>query len=72
MVAALKNGRNSVGIEIDREYCRMAARRLKTENAGLFGSSELIFERVQIEASQQTLYIDPELSRLRTCRQPIF
>jgi DNA modification methylase len=71
MVAALKNGRNSLGIEIDREYCRMAARRLKTENAGLFGSSELIFERAQIESSQQTLYADPELSRLRTCRQPI-
>jgi DNA modification methylase len=25
MVAALKNGRNSLGIEIDREYCRMTA-----------------------------------------------
>ncbi len=26
MVAALRNGRNSIGIEIDPEYCRMAAR----------------------------------------------
>jgi DNA modification methylase len=71
MVAALKNGRNSIGVEIDREYCRMAARRLKAENAGLFGSSELIFEKAQIESSQQAVYIDAELSRIRTSRQPI-
>jgi len=65
MVAALKNARNSIGVEIDREYCRMAARRLKAENSGLFSSSELIFEKAQAEPSQQTLYVDPELSRLR-------
>jgi len=65
MVAALKNGRNSIGVEIDREYCRMAARRLKAESSGLFSSSELIFEKAQTESSQQTLYLDPELSRLR-------
>jgi len=71
MVAALKNGRNSIGVEIDREYCRMAARRLKAESSGLFASSELIFEKAQIESSQQVVYIDPELSRLRTARQRI-
>jgi site-specific DNA-methyltransferase (adenine-specific) len=65
MVAALKNARNSIGVEIDREYCRMAARRLKAENSGLFSSSELIFEKAQAEPSQQALYVDPELSRLR-------
>ncbi len=71
MVAALKNGRNSIGIEIDREYCRMAARRLKAENAGLFSSNELIFEKAEAEPAQQTLYVDPELSRLRTSHEPI-
>lgn len=71
MLAGLKNGRNSIGIEIDRDYCRMAARRLKAEHAGLFGASELIFEKAQVESSQQALYLDPELSRLRTSRQPI-
>jgi site-specific DNA-methyltransferase (adenine-specific) len=70
MVAALKNGRNSIGVEIDREYCRMAARRLKAESSGLFSSSELIFEKAQIESSPQALYVDPELSRLRVARQP--
>jgi site-specific DNA-methyltransferase (adenine-specific) len=71
MVAALKNGRDSIGVEIDREYCRMTARRLKAESSGLFASSELIFEKAQIESSQQVVYIDPELSRLRTARQRI-
>ena len=36
MVAALRTGRNSVGVDIDPEYCRMAARYLKAENSGLF------------------------------------
>jgi modification methylase len=71
MVAALKNGRNSIGVEIDREYCRMAAKRLKAESSGLFSSSEIIFEKAQVESSQQALYIDPELSRLRATRQHV-
>jgi DNA modification methylase len=69
MVAALKNGRHSVGVEIDREYCRMAAKRLKAESSGLFSSSELIFEKAEGKSSQQALYVDPELCRLRVVRQ---
>ncbi|MEK6654281.1 MAG: site-specific DNA-methyltransferase [Thermodesulfobacteriota bacterium] len=45
MVAAFRTGRNSIGIEIDPEYCRMAARYLKAENTDLFTSAELRFER---------------------------
>ena len=71
MIAALKNGRNSIGIEIDRQYCRMTARRLKTESSGLFASAELIFEKAQAESSQQLVYVDPELSRLRPTRQQL-
>lgn len=44
LVAALKTGRNSIGIEIDREYCRMAAIRLHEENEPLFGKAKLQFE----------------------------
>ena len=44
MVAALKTGRNSIGVEIDREYCRMAAIRLQQENEPLFGKAKLQFE----------------------------
>lgn len=65
MVAALQKGRNSIGVEIDREYCRSAARRLKTENSGLFTSAELVFERVVRELSEPAVCVDAELSRLR-------
>jgi modification methylase len=39
MLAAMKWNRNSIGIEIDPHYCRLAARRLLNENADLFSSS---------------------------------
>lgn len=45
MVAALRAGRNSIGIEIDPEYCRMAARYLKAETSDLFAAAELRFEQ---------------------------
>jgi site-specific DNA-methyltransferase (adenine-specific) len=46
MVAAMKWRRNSVGVEIDREYCRMAARRLKHEATDMFSDAQLRFERL--------------------------
>ncbi len=51
MVAALRTGRNSIGIEIDPEYCRMAARYLKAETADLFMSAELRFEKAPTETT---------------------
>ena len=44
MVAALKHGRNSIGVELDTDYCKMAASRLMNENSSLFGQA-----RFQIE-----------------------
>jgi site-specific DNA-methyltransferase (adenine-specific) len=49
MVAALRTGRNSIGIDIDPEYCRMAARYLKAENADLFSTAKLLFEKAAAE-----------------------
>lgn len=49
MVAALRTGRDSIGVEIDPEYCRMAARYLKAETSGLFSNAKLLFERVSTE-----------------------
>jgi modification methylase len=49
MVAALRTGRNSIGIDIDADYCRMAARYLKAETADLFATSKLAFEKVAAE-----------------------
>jgi modification methylase len=45
MVAALRNGRHSIGVEIDPEYCRMAAAFLKAEGSALFSKTELVFEK---------------------------
>lgn len=51
MVAALRSGRNSIGIEIDPDYCRMAARYLKAETADLFTTAELRFEKAPTETA---------------------
>jgi len=47
MVAALKADRNSIGIEIDPDYCRIAVSRFNSENATLFSRSEISFQRTQ-------------------------
>jgi len=46
MVASLRYGRNSIGIDIDAEYCRTAARILKKESSNLFLKTELLFEKM--------------------------
>ena len=46
MVAALRYSRNSIGVEIDLEYCRMAARYLKAERTNYFTNTKLIFEKM--------------------------
>lgn len=70
MVAALRTGRNSIGVEIDPEYCRMAARYLKAENADLFSTAKLQFEKTTTELAclvkeDQALYeVRPARKRL--------
>jgi site-specific DNA-methyltransferase (adenine-specific) len=70
MVAALRTGRNSIGVEIDPEYCRMTAQYLKAENSGLFPSVKLLFEKANIEQTcvvmeDQALYeIKPAKKKL--------
>ncbi len=44
MVAALKHGRNSIGVELDTDYCKMAASRLLNENSSLFGHAQFQIE----------------------------
>ena len=39
--AALNAGRNSIGIDIDPEYCRMALRRLDSESGPLFARASI-------------------------------
>ncbi len=47
MLAALRNGRNSIGVEIEPEYCKIAARQLKAESNNLFNKVKLIFEKAE-------------------------
>ena len=46
MLAAMKCDRNSIGIEIDSEYCRKAAKRLEKENHTLFPNAHLDFSKL--------------------------
>ena len=68
MVAALRTGRNSVGVEIDPEYCQMAARYLKAENAGLFANADLAFETASSEG-ERLVREDHALYRVRPARK---
>lgn len=47
MAAAMRCDRNSIGIEIDGGYCRMAMSRLKAEAHGQFSNAQLVFEKVE-------------------------
>ena len=51
MIAALRYGRNSIGIDIEPEYCRMTARYLKKESSNLFLNTELMFEKMVADRS---------------------
>jgi site-specific DNA-methyltransferase (adenine-specific) len=51
MITALSNGRNSIGIDIDPEYCRMAASYLKAESINLFRDANLRFEKIVTDPS---------------------
>jgi len=68
MVAAFRTGRNSIGIEMDPEYCRMAARYLKAENTDLFASAELRFERISAGRACAVME-DPALYEIRPAKK---
>ncbi len=68
MVAALRTGRNSIGVEIDPEYCRMTARYLKAETADLFSTTKLLFEKAATETASHVKE-DPALYEVRPARK---
>lgn len=49
MIAAFRTNRNSIGVEIDPDYCRLAARNLKAQTTNLFSRAQLLFEKVSTE-----------------------
>ncbi len=70
MIASLRSSRNSIGIDIDPEYCRMAARCLKKEGSNLFLNTELIFEKVIIDNSgHMQVCEDQALYEVRSARK---
>ena len=74
LVASLRTGRNSIGIEIDREYCRSAARFLKAEtaNMNLFYNAHLSFEVLsQDESGQLQVSEDQALYNVKSARKPM-
>jgi site-specific DNA-methyltransferase (adenine-specific) len=70
MVAAFRTGRNSIGVEIEPDYCRMAARYLKAETANLFSNANLIFEKALKEKAYQ-IREDQELCRVNPARKKL-
>jgi len=68
MVAALKNNRNSIGVEIDPEYYPMTARYLKAESSDLFSDAKLIFEKAIAQKEAHVVREDRELYRVRPAR----
>jgi len=70
MIAALRYERNSIGIEIEPEYCRMAARYLKKESSNLFLNTELIFEKIMADNSgQMQICEDQALYEVKSARK---
>ncbi len=53
MLACLKNGRNSIGIEIDSDYCAAAERRLLKESQSLFSTARV--QTCRLESAREAL-----------------
>jgi len=72
MVASLRYGRNGIGIDIDPEYCRMAARFLKKESSNLFLRTELKFEKmIPDNTGHMQVCEDQALYEVRSSRKTI-
>jgi len=71
MVAALKYQRNSIGVEIDPEYCHMAAAYLKAESNNLFNDTELIFEKAEERRTAWVVRENQELYEVKPARKKL-
>ena len=63
----IERGRNSIGVELDTDYCKLAASRLMNENGSLFGQARFQIElkpHAAVEAVT-TLAETPPLYRTR-------
>jgi len=70
MIASLRYGRNSIGIDIDPEYCHMATRYLKKESSNLFFDTEMRFEKMIVDnAGHMQVCEDRALYEVRSARK---
>lgn len=69
MVAAVSHGRNSIGVEIDRDYCRMAARHLKAAQEDIFSSAKIRFENALMKDDLCLVREDKALYRVRRAKE---
>jgi site-specific DNA-methyltransferase (adenine-specific) len=67
MVAAFRYGRNSIGVEIDSDYCQAAASQLANENTSLFQKAEvrLDLQRRSRQAASSVLQEKPTAYKVR-------
>lgn len=69
LVAALRAERNSIGVEIDQEYCRMAAQRLREESNNLFSSATLLFQKLDSKfADSPSIRKAPEIYETKSIK----
>lgn len=66
MVAALRANRNSIGLDIDAEYCRMAAKRLQAETANLFNDARLVFQKSIVNNKNGSITLREEQAHYST------
>ena len=72
MIASLRYGRNSIGMDIDPEYCRMTAGYLKKESSNLFLDTELVFEKlISDKSGQLQVCEDQGLYEVRSARKSL-
>lgn len=69
MAAAMKCGRNSIGIEIEPKYARMTARRLQQESQDLFSVRNLEFSSLFREEEKGGLCVREEPSLFRAAKR---
>jgi site-specific DNA-methyltransferase (adenine-specific) len=69
MVAAMKCGRNSVGVEIEPKYARMAARRLEQESQDLFATRTLEFLHAYPDEKAERLCVREDKELYKTTKR---
>lgn len=69
MVVTLRYNRNSIGVEIDPEYCLMAAAYLKAESNNLFIDIDLIFENAEEPRAAWVVRENQEFCEVRPAKK---